>query len=61
MARHSSPAVDVFSYPLELRSMLEVRGRDRLAHYIPLAAAGRQLDLLLRHNVLELLPDFFSL
>lgn len=54
---HHSPAINVLSNALELGSVLEVRRADGLAHDVPLVAGRGELDLLLRQDVLQLLPD----
>jgi hypothetical protein len=48
------PAVDVLPNALELCRVAEVGAADGLAHNIPVAATGRQRQLLLLHDVQQL-------
>ncbi len=42
---------------MKLKAYLEIGGADSLANYVPVVAAARDRDLMLRHDVQQLLPD----
>lgn len=54
-------AVDVLANALELAGVVEVGRADGLANHVPLAARGADGDLLLLHDVCQLLPHLLRL
>lgn len=56
VAGHARAQIYVFADSLQSCCLIEIRRADALAHNVPIGAARLHVHLLLRHDVLELLP-----
>jgi len=61
VAGHACAQIHILPDALEPGRLVEVRRADALAHNVPVGAAALHVQVLLRHDVLQLLPHLAHL